>query len=150
VGGLESHTGTSITCTSHTHTHTHTHTKRCAGRLMLSFQSNLRSNPSVKAACLYADGDDLKSICIVFWRITCLIVSNTDVCTSRLAILMHKIHTKSRTSLKLAVFIYTLKMLGWFNPNLGQIWTNPAFRFNFLITFLTQSFGLSIFDPKLC
>jgi len=39
------------------------------------------------------------------------------------------------------------KMLGCFNPTLGQIWTNPAVGLNFYITFLTQH--LSIFDPKL-
>jgi len=43
----------------------------------------------------------------------------------------------------------TLKMLGCFNPILGQIWTNPAIRLHFLITFLTQCLSLSIFDPKL-
>jgi len=37
-------------------------------------------------------------------------------------------------------------MLGYFNPTLGQIWTNQIF----FITFLTQwGLGLSIFDPKL-
>jgi len=35
------------------------------------------------------------------------------------------------------------------NSTLGQIWTNPAIGLNFLITFLTQRLGLSIFDPKL-
>jgi len=44
---------------------------------------------------------------------------------------------------------FTQKMLGCFNPNLGQIWTNPAIGLNFLIPFLTQRLGLSIFDPKL-
>jgi len=44
---------------------------------------------------------------------------------------------------------YTLKMLGCFNPTLGQIWTNPAIGLHFLIAFLTQRLGLSIFDPKL-
>jgi len=45
--------------------------------------------------------------------------------------------------------IYTVKLLGCLNPTLGQIWTNPAIGLNFLITFLTQRLGLSIFDPKL-
>jgi len=57
-------------------------------------------------------------------------------------------------------------MLGCFNPNLGQIWTNPnvglkmSFKnfaqlqlsdstVHFLIAFLTQDLGLSIFDPNL-
>jgi len=50
-------------------------------------------------------------------------------------------------------------MLGCFNPNLGQIWTNPnvglkiTFKnFNFSRFFdyiLTQHLGLSIFDPNL-
>jgi len=48
-------------------------------------------------------------------------------------------------------------MLGWFNPNLGQIWTNPNVGLKMQlkkvqlieITFLTQHLGLSIFDPNL-
>jgi len=40
-------------------------------------------------------------------------------------------------------------MVGCFNPNLGQIWTNPALGLIFLITFLTTRLGLSIFEPKL-
>jgi len=63
---------------------------------------------------------------------------------------------------------YTLKNTGLFhfNPNLGQIWTNPnvglkmqlnnlqlkvavEVGLKFEITFLTQHLGLSIFDPKL-
>jgi len=56
-------------------------------------------------------------------------------------------------------------MLGCFNPNLGQIWTNPnvGLKMQFKnvqlkvkaevglkleITFLTQHLGLSIFDPN--
>jgi len=54
-------------------------------------------------------------------------------------------------------------MLGCFNPNLGQIWTNVGLKMSFqilsqqlqlalsivifLIAFLTQHLGLSIFDP---
>jgi len=45
--------------------------------------------------------------------------------------------------------LFTLKMLGCFNPILGQIWTNPAIWSHFLITFLTQCLSLSIFDPQL-
>jgi len=41
------------------------------------------------------------------------------------------------------------KMLGCFNPILGQISTNPAIGVHFLITFLTQRLGLSVFDPQL-
>jgi len=44
---------------------------------------------------------------------------------------------------------HTLKMLGCFNPTLGQIWTNPAIVLHFLIAFFTQRLVLSIFDPKL-
>jgi len=47
-------------------------------------------------------------------------------------------------------------MLGCFNPNLGQIWTNPnaplkvkVEGFKFEITVLTQNLGLSIFYPNL-
>jgi len=57
-------------------------------------------------------------------------------------------------------------MLGCFNPNLGQIWTNSnvrlkmqlkylqlkvkvEVRLKFEITFLTQHLGLSIFYPNL-
>jgi len=57
-------------------------------------------------------------------------------------------------------------MLGCFNPNLGQIWTNPnvwlkmqlknvqlkvkvEVGLNFEITFLTQHLGLPIFDPTI-
>jgi len=49
-------------------------------------------------------------------------------------------------------------MLGCFNPNLGQIWTNPNaglkmqlknLQLKFEITILTQHLGLSIFDPNL-
>jgi len=47
-----------------------------------------------------------------------------------------------------------------FYPNLGKIWTNMSFKMftqlqlslltvYFLITFLTQHLGLSIFDPNL-
>jgi len=32
---------------------------------------------------------------------------------------------------------YTLKMLGCFNPTLGQIWTNPTLA-SLIFTFLTQ------------
>jgi len=57
-------------------------------------------------------------------------------------------------------------MLGCFNPNLGQIWTNPnvglkmqlknvqlkvkvEVGLKFEMTFLSQHLGLSIFDPNL-
>jgi len=55
-------------------------------------------------------------------------------------------------------------MLGCFNPNVGQIWTNPnvglkmqlkkvqlkgKVGLKFEITFLTQHLGLSIFYPNL-
>jgi len=48
-------------------------------------------------------------------------------------------------------------MLGYFNPNLGQIWTSPnknaiknvQLKVKVEITFLTQHLGLSIFDPNL-
>jgi len=43
----------------------------------------------------------------------------------------------------------TLKMLGCFNPTLGQIWTNPNSWFKNVIKNVTQWLGLSIFDPKL-
>jgi len=36
-----------------------------------------------------------------------------------------------------------------FNPTLGQIWTNPTIGLHFLMPFLTQLSGLSIFDPNL-
>jgi len=58
--------------------------------------------------------------------------------------------------------------VGCFNPNLGKIWTNPNVGFKmsfqiltqlqlsllnyiyfFIIAFLTQHLGLSIFDPNL-
>jgi len=42
-----------------------------------------------------------------------------------------------------------MQMLGYFNPILGQIWTNPAIGLHFLMTFLTQCLSFSIFDPKL-
>jgi len=44
---------------------------------------------------------------------------------------------------------YTLKMLGCFNPTLGQTGTNMDIGLHFYITFLTQPLGLSIFYPKL-
>jgi len=40
-------------------------------------------------------------------------------------------------------------MLGGFNPTLGQTWTNSPIGLIFLIRFLTERLGLSIFDPKL-
>jgi len=40
------------------------------------------------------------------------------------------------------VGLHSKKMLGCFNPTLGQIWTNP-------VPFLTQHLGLSIFNPYL-
>jgi len=53
-------------------------------------------------------------------------------------------------------------MLGCFNPNFDQIWTNPnvglkmqliklllKVGLKFEMTFLTQYLGLSIFDPNL-
>jgi len=63
-------------------------------------------------------------------------------------------------------YIYTLKMLGCFNPDLGQRWINPnvglkmqlknlqlkvkvEVGLKFEITFLTQHLGLSIFYPNL-
>jgi len=42
-----------------------------------------------------------------------------------------------------------LKMLVCFNPNLGQIWTNPAIGLHFLFKILTQCLNLSLFDPQL-
>jgi len=61
---------------------------------------------------------------------------------------------------------HSKKMLGCFNPNLGQIWTNlkvglkmqlknvqlkgkAEVGLKFEFTFLTQHLGLSIFDPSL-
>ncbi len=41
----------------------------------------------------------------------------------------------------LHINLYTLKNAGLFQPNLGQIWTNPAVGLNFYITFLTQKLG---------
>jgi len=46
--------------------------------------------------------------------------------------------------------LHSKKMLGCFNPILGQIWTNPNVglkKMQFIN--LTQQLGLSIFDPKL-
>jgi len=40
-------------------------------------------------------------------------------------------------------------LLGFFNPTLGQIWTNPAIGLRLLFTFSTQCLDMSIFDPKL-
>jgi len=40
-------------------------------------------------------------------------------------------------------------MLGYFEPILGKIWTNPAWVKFINCIFLTQLLGLSIFDPKL-
>jgi len=52
----------------------------------------------------------------------------------------------------LHVYIYILKMLGWFNPTLGQIWTNPTIGLIFfiIIIFSTQSLGLSIYLTQNC
>jgi len=44
-------------------------------------------------------------------------------------------------------FSCTLKMLGYFSPNLDQMLTNPVIGLTFEMTFLTQSLGLSIFYP---
>jgi len=44
---------------------------------------------------------------------------------------------------------HSKKMLGCFNPTLGQMWTNPVVGFIFLIKILTQHSDLSIFDLKL-
>jgi len=47
---------------------------------------------------------------------------------------------------------YTLKKyytLGWFNPNLGQIWTNPNVGLKMSFKHLTQWLSLFIFDPKM-
>jgi len=53
-------------------------------------------------------------------------------------------------SLFLLFFYYTLyKMLGCFNPTLGQIWTNPNIGLKMSLKNVTQWLGLSIFDPKL-
>jgi len=40
-------------------------------------------------------------------------------------------------------------MLGCFNQNLGQIWTNPNVGLKCNKKKFTQWLGLSIFDPKL-
>jgi len=45
--------------------------------------------------------------------------------------------------------IYTLKMLGCFNPTLGQIWTNPNVGLKMSLKNETQWLSLSIFDPKM-
>jgi len=52
-------------------------------------------------------------------------------------------------SLKIHACLHTLKMLGCFNPTLGQIWTNPNVGLKMSLKNLTQWLGLSIFDPKL-
>jgi len=41
------------------------------------------------------------------------------------------------------------KLQGCFNPNLGQIWTNPTVGLKFSFKNLTQQLGMSIFDPNL-
>jgi len=38
-------------------------------------------------------------------------------------------------------YTYTLKMLGCFNPTLGQIWTNLATGLNFLHYIFNPMFG---------
>jgi len=45
--------------------------------------------------------------------------------------------------------LHTLKMLGCFNPPLGQIWTNPNVGLKMSFKNVTQWLGSSIFDPKL-
>jgi len=40
---------------------------------------------------------------------------------------------------------HTLKILGCFNPILGQKWTNPTIGIHFKITFLTQCLSLFLF-----
>jgi len=45
--------------------------------------------------------------------------------------------------------VFSLKMLGCFNPTLGQIWTNPNNGLKISLKTVTQWLGLSIFDPKL-
>jgi len=40
-------------------------------------------------------------------------------------------------------------MLSYFNPNLGEILTNPVIGLTFYNTFSTQRLGLSIFYLKL-
>jgi len=47
------------------------------------------------------------------------------------------------------MLVYTLKMLGCFNPTFGQIWTNPKVWLKMQLKNLTQWLGLSIFYPKL-
>jgi len=60
------------------------------------------------------------------------------------------LHAKlKKMSLKIHASLHTLKMLGCFNPTLGQIWTNPNVGLKMSLKNLTQWLGLSIFDPKL-
>jgi len=50
---------------------------------------------------------------------------------------------------ELYALMYTLKMLGCFNPTLDLIWTNPNVGLKNELKNVTQWLGLSIFDPKL-
>jgi len=45
--------------------------------------------------------------------------------------------------------LHILKVLGSFNPNLGQIWTKPKMCWKNGFKLLTQWLSLSIFDPKM-
>jgi len=44
--------------------------------------------------------------------------------------------------------MYNLKMLGCFNPSLGNLWTNTAAGLHFQMAFLIHCLGLSIFDKN--
>ncbi len=51
--------------------------------------------------------------------------------------------------LHICIFLLNkFKILGCFNPTLGQIWTNPAVELNVYIQFLTQKVGLVHIWPK--
>jgi len=46
-------------------------------------------------------------------------------------------------------YVSTLKMLGCFNPILGQTWTNSNIGLKMSFKNVTQWLGVSILDPKL-
>jgi len=58
---------------------------------------------------------------------------------------MHKI----KNDTVLLSDLHCKKMLGCFNPILGQIWTNPNVGLKMSFKHLTQWLSLSIFDPKM-
>jgi len=69
------------------------------------------------------------------------IKKDTEAVTGALP--FQKVHFFLPKGCILVLQLYTLQILGCFNPNLGQIWTNPKVGLKMSLKNITQWLGLS-------